>query len=171
MLLVAVALASCQSVSTEDARKLVERYNRTVSEAYRRADVRLIDPVVGPKEGKKLAGLIGARLDLGITLNSEILALEVTGVEQSKDELRVRTKERWRYRDLKIGSGEQVGEESLDSYEMLYIFKKIDRVWLVDEIRFTATPQVGRKTTPWGADRRAMHGAVEPTAERKSERP
>ncbi len=172
-LLFIVALASCQRVSIQEAQQLVERYNRTVSEAYRRGDVRMIDSVVGPrsKDGKNLTGLIGARLDLGITLDANLLALEVTGVERSQDELRVRTKERWRYRDLKIGSGEQIGEDSLDSYEMLYIFQKINRAWMVDEIRFAAPPQVGRKTTPWGADRRLLHGIAEPSAEGKRERP
>jgi len=165
------ALAACQRVSGEEAKDLVLRYNAVVSEAYRRADVRLVDPVVGPNEGKKLTGLIGVRLDMGITLDAKLLSLDVTGVEQSKGELRVRTKERWRYRDLKIGSGEQVGEESVDSYEMLYAFKHIDRAWVVDEIRFTAPPQVGRKTTPWGAAVEVLHGVADPTTERRSDRP
>ena len=164
-------LASCHQVSTEEAQGLVERYNRVVSEAYRRGDVRLTDSVVGPNEGKKLTGLIGVRLDMGITLDARLLALEITGVEQSKDELHVRTKERWRYRDLKIGSGEQVGEESEDSYEMLYVFTKIDRAWAVDEIRFTAPAEIGRKTMLWEADRRVLHGIAEPTAAKGSELP
>ncbi|MCX6903994.1 MAG: cytochrome c biogenesis protein ResB, partial [Verrucomicrobia bacterium] len=151
-------LAGCQRSSLSQARQLVERYNRVVAEAYRRGDVKLIDPVVGPNEGKKLTGLIGVRLDLGMTLDSQMLALEVTGVQKAKDELRVQTRERWRYRDRKIGTGEQVGEESLDSYEMLYIFKKSGKDWLVDEIKFTSAPQVGRKRPTWLADRRELHG-------------
>ncbi len=168
---VIVALTACQRVSVEEARDLVERYNRVVSEAYRRGDVRLIDPVVGPNEGKKLTGLIGVRLDMGITLDARPLSLDVTDVAQAKDELRVRTKERWRYRDLRIGSGEQVGEESVDSYDMLYVFKRIDQTWVVDEIRFTAPPRVGRRTTPWGADPRLLHGIGAPTTDGKSGRP
>lgn len=169
--ILAVALTACQQVSVKQARELVERYNRVVSEAYRRGDVKLIDPVVGPNEGKKLTGLIGVRLDMGLTLEAEMLALEVTEVAQSKDELRVRTKERWRYRDLKIGSGEQVGEDSLDSYEMLYVFKQINRAWMVDEIRFTVPPQVGRRTTTWGADRKILHGIAAPATGGNGARP
>jgi hypothetical protein len=153
-----VALTGCQRTSLDEARKLVERYNQVVSEAYRRGDVKLVDPVVGPREGKKLTGLIGVRLDLGITLDAELISLEVIGTERLQDDLRVRTRERWRYRDLKIGTGEQVGQESLDSYEMLYVFKRIDKAWLVDEIKFTSPPQVGRTQTPWIADRRQLHG-------------
>ncbi len=156
-------LTGCQQVSLEEATRLVERYNEAVSEAYRRGDVKLVDDVVGPNEGKKLTGLIGVRFDMGLTLDSHLLALEVTGVEQSEQELRVRTRERWRYRDLKIGSGEPVGEESLDSYEMAYIFKKIDGAWQVDEIRFTAPPKVGRKTAPWGTTAKVLHGVAAPT--------
>ena len=140
----------------DQARQLVERYNQVVAEAYRRGDVRLIDPVVGPNEGKKLTGLIGVRLDLGLTLDSQLLCLEVNQVEKSKDEMRVTTKERWRYRDRKIGTGAQVGEESLDSYEVLYVFKKTGQAWLVDEIRFLSPPQVGRKQMSWVAD----HGSA-----------
>lgn len=153
-----LALTSgCDRVSQSQAKQLVERYNQVVSEAYRRGDVRLIDPVVGPNEGKKLTGLIGVRLDLGITLDSQLLSLDITGVEQAKDSLLVRTKERWSYRDLKIGSGVQVGEASQDSYEMTYFFTNMNKAWLVDEIKFAAPPQVGRTNTPWIADRTPLH--------------
>jgi len=148
-------LSSCGRPPHDQARQLVERYNTVVAEAYRRGDVRLIDPVVGPNEGKKLTGLIGVRLDMGLTLDSQLLALEVTGVEQVKNELCVWTKERWLYRDRKIGTGEQVGEESTDSYEMIYTFTNIGKAWMVDEIKFASPPQVGRTITPWAT---STHG-------------
>jgi hypothetical protein len=152
----------CNRVSPTQARQLVERYNQVVSEAYRRGDVRLIDPVVGPNEGKKLTGLIGVRLDMGITLDSKILSLDIAGVEQSRNELRVRTRERWSYRDLKIGTGEQVGEASRDAYEMLYVFTNLNRTWLVDEIKFASPPRVGRTNMPWVADHATLHGFGKP---------
>lgn len=167
----ALLMPGCQRASFDEARELVERYNTIVSEAYRRGDVKLIDPVVGPREGKKLTGLIGVRLDLGITLDSELLSLEITGAEKEKDEMRVQTRERWRYRDRKIGTGEQVGEESVDSYEMLYVFKKIDKAWLVDEIKFTSPPQVGRKQGPWIADRKQAHGMMTQTNAMEARQP
>jgi hypothetical protein len=153
LLLGVLVLASCQRVSNDHARQLVERYNRVVTEAFRRGDVKLIDSVVGPNEGRKLTGLIGVRLDLGLTLDAQLLDLAVTGVERSKGELRVHTKERWRYCDRRIGSGVQVGEASLDAYEMLYVFKPIEGAWMVDEIRFTVPPRVGRKATTWATTR------------------
>jgi len=154
--------SGCGRVSTADARQLVERYNAVVSEAYRRGDARLVDSVVGPNEGKKLTGLIGVRFDMGITLDSRMLSLEITGLEQAKQELRVHTRERWSYRDLRIGTGEQVGEASQDAYEMTYVFTNMNKTWLVDEIKFAAPPQVGRKETPWVADRATMHGISAP---------
>jgi hypothetical protein len=167
-----LGVLSCNRVTSADARQLVENYARAVSEAYRQCDIGLIDSVVGPnaKEGKQLTGLIGVRLDMGITLDAQLLSLEVTGVEQTKDELRVRTKERWRYRDLKIGTGTQVGDESLDSYELLYAFRKIDKQWMVEETRFTAPPQVGRQIIPWQADREFLHGMSEPQTEPNGEK-
>lgn len=139
-------------VSMNQARQLVERYNQVVSEAYRRSDVRLIDPVVGINEGRKLTGLIGVRQDLGLGLDAELLTLDITGVEQSGDELRVRTEERWQYKDVKLANGEPVGEASHDSYAMLYLFKREPQGWFVDEIQFTSPPQVERTQTPWVAD-------------------
>ena len=159
-LLGATLLTACRPSATAQAQALVERYNKAVSEAYRRADVRLIDPVVGPREGKKLTGLIGVRHDFGLALDSHLLSLEVTGVERAKDMMRVSTKERWRYRDVRIGSGAQVGEESFDSYEMLYLFTNINKAWLVDEIRFTKPPRVGRGQAAWVADRQAASPAI-----------
>jgi hypothetical protein len=141
----------CERPERHDARRLVEHYNQLVCEAYRRGDATLAAPVVGPNESRKLSGLIGARLELGLTLDAELLALEVTATEESPQDLRVHTKERWHYRDRRLGSGAQVGEASFDEYEMLYVFKPRERAWLVDEIRFTAPPRVGRKRTPWTA--------------------
>ena len=162
LLLLGACLAftsGCNRVSQSQARQLVERYNQVVSEAYRRGDVRLVDPVVGPNEGRKLTGLIGVRLDLGITLDSQLLSLEITRVEQTKNQLQVGTKERWSYRDLQIGTGKQVGDASQDYYEMTYYFTNVNKTWLVDEIKFAAPPQVGRTNTPWLADRKGLPGA------------
>jgi hypothetical protein len=143
-LLAVLAFSGCGPSDSERARELVSRYNQMVSEAYRRGDVRLAEPIVGPEEYKKLTGLIGVRLDVGVTLDSHLDFLEVTAVEVAGDSMRVKTKENWTYRDRKIGSGEEVGEASKDSYEMLYIFKKINKAWLVDEISFASAPKVGR---------------------------
>ena len=156
--------AGCDRVSPTQARQLVERYNQVVSEAYRRGDIRLVDPVVGPNEGRKLTGLIGVRLDLGITLDSQLLTLDIAAVEQVKNQLLVHTKERWRYRDLKIGTGAQVGQASQDAYEMTYCFTNVNQAWLVDEIKFATPPQVGRTNTPWVADRAILHGTTKPEA-------
>jgi hypothetical protein len=149
-------------VSNEEARKLVEQFNKAVCEAYRRCDITLIDSVVGMNttEGNRLTGLIGARLDLGISLDAQMTALEITRVERVQDDLLIHTKEQWHYRDLKIGSGEQAGEESNDSYEMLYVFRKSDDRWMVAETKFDAPPQVGRKTVPWEMDREKAHGVM-----------
>ena len=171
LLVLVFSLTGCHSSSLQQARQLVEQYNQVVSEAYRRGDVRLIDSVVGPNEGKKLTGLIGVRLDLGLTLDSQLLSLEITGTERSRGEWRVTTRERWRYRDRKIGTGQQVGEESLDSYEMLYVFKQTGQAWLVDEIRFLAPPLIGRKETPWLGSRDALHSIAGNTQEQEAKQP
>lgn len=151
-------LCGCARPAFDEARQLVERYNALVSEAYRRGDIKLVDSVVGPNEGRKLTGLIGVRLDFGLTLDSQLLALEILGVEKSAAGMRVRTQERWSYRDLKIGTGEQLGQVATDSYAMVYLFIRTNQQWLVDEIQFAAPPQVSRQQPAWIADRAQLPG-------------
>lgn len=145
----ALLAPGCERATPPDARRLVERYNQLVCTAYRHGDATLAAPVVGPNEGRKLSGLISARLEVGLALDAELLALEITATERNATDLRVRTRERWHYRDRRLGSDAPVGEESFDEYAMLYVFTPRDRGWVVDEIRFTSPPQVGRKQTPW----------------------
>lgn len=153
-----LGLTACNGVSRTQARQLVERYNTVVSEAYRRGDVKLVDSVVGPNEGRKLTGLIGVRLDLGLTLDAKMLSLEVLEAVQSKDDLHVLTRERWSYCDRRIGTGEQVGETSEDAYEMRYFFKRMQGEWLVDRIEFAAPPRFGRTPATWAVARGQMPG-------------
>jgi hypothetical protein len=169
--LLALSLA-CGHVSEREARALVERYNLAVSEAYRRGDINLIDNLVAPDcvAGRNLTGLIGVRLDMGITLDSRLDDLQVTRVEVVNEQLQVHSRERWSYRDLRIGTGEQVGEASVDHYEMLYLFKQVKGAWMVTETKFTSPPKVGRKTTPWRMDARDAH-AMAGAAPKKGGKP
>lgn len=162
LLTVLVLAFGCGKVSQREAKALVARYNEVVSEAYRKNDVRLIDAVVGldTSDGRRLTGLIGVRMDMGLTLDARLESLEVTGVEEAKDELRVRTQEQWRYRDVQTATGTQVGEASVDHYEMRYRFRKRKGAWLVEETSFTAPPRVGRKEAPWSMDLKDAHGMM-----------
>lgn len=166
-LLVLAVLAfslGCSRVSTREARQLVLRYNEVVCEAYRKGDVRLIDSVVGPNapDGSRLTGLIGVRTDMGLTLDAHLESLEVVRADLHGGDLRVRTREQWRYRDLKAGTGQQVGQASLDHYEMEYHFKTHRGAWLVEDTRFATPPQVGRKEVPWNIDAKEAHGMIPP---------
>jgi len=161
MILVCVAgLTSCNGYSRPKARQLVERYNTVVSEAYRRGDVKLVDSVVGPNEGRKLTGLIGVRLDMGLTLDSKLISLEVLDARTSKDELQVRTREHWSYCERRIGTGQQVGEKSEDTYEMQYFFKRFEQNWLVDRIEFATPPKFEHPSKIWEVSHGNVSGHV-----------
>ena len=154
----------CGRVTKGDARALVTRYNEVVSEAYRTGDIRVIDAVVGPNtpDGQRLTGLVGVRQDMGLALDAHLVSLDVLDVAQTRDTLQVHTRETWRYRDVQAATGRQVGEASTDRYEMTYVFKRFNRVWMVDETRFAAPPEVGRKTTPWQINARDAHSMAGP---------
>lgn len=156
----------CWRVSASDARILVLRYNEAICEAYRTGDILKIDGVVGPDapDGRRLTGLIGARVDMGIFLDAHMVSMEVLGQEQTGDHLLVRTRERWRYRDIHKATGAQVGDASEDYYEMSYDFMNHKGTWLVEETKFATPPQVGRKGVPWSMDVRDAHGLMTPPA-------
>jgi len=88
-------------------------------------------------------------------------------VETSKTNSAVRTRERWHYRDRKIGSGEQVGEASLDHYDMLYVFSawRTAGWWMKSN---SAPPAPGRKSATLAADARDLHALPRPQMERQA---
>ncbi len=159
-------LLSCSGLSDADAAKLVQRYNDRVIAAFRAGDARLIDPVTGPTDGKRLTGLIGVKLDQGITLDAQMTDFDVVRVERPKDEVVVFTEERWHYRDRRVGSGKQVGPDSSDHYFMRYHLRKLGGRWVVDHIAFEREPEVGRKQVMSGGEFASVHGVqtIDPDA-------
>ena len=155
---VLLTLSACHDLSDSGAERLVRAYNEKLIEAYRTGDERVVDGLVGDEEGKKLLGLIGVRLDIGITLDSQLLELQVAHIERDADRVRLQTKEKWHYADRRIGSGEQVGEASDDSYELRYTLAQIDKKWVVEKVEMVGVPVVSRKIVPWSAGPRVMHG-------------
>lgn len=152
-----VALAGCSAFSDADAVQLVRDYNRRVVQAFRAGDASLVDAVTGPTDGKRLTGLIGVKLDQGITLDAELLALAPLRIDRAGREVVVHTEERWTYRNRRIGSGAQIGPESTDHYFVAYHLARLDGRWVVDHIDFDRPPEVGRRIEV-ATDPRAMHG-------------
>ncbi len=154
------ATAACSGLSDRKAEALVRRYNDRLVEAYRTADVEVLEGLVGDQEGKKLTGLIGVKRDMGITLDAELLTFEVLAVERKRESVDVLTDERWFYRDRRIGTGETVGQESADRYSLRYVLRKVKGTWVVEAVRFEGPPQVGRTDAPNRAAPQALHGVV-----------
>ena len=113
-----LAVAGCHGLGEARATRLVRAYNGKVIEAFRTGDARLVEGVAGPKEAKKLTGLIGVKLDQGLTLDAQLLELRVLKVERAHDAVLVETAEEWYYQERRIGSGERVGQDSRDRYHM-----------------------------------------------------
>lgn len=151
-------LASCSRTTKEDAQQAVRTYVDRVIAAYRTSDASLVDPLVGDAQGMKLVGLIGVKSDAGVALDAKLLELQFTRVEPQGKGWVVETEERWYYKDRKIGTGEQVGNDSLDSYAMRYTFVPRDGRLILENLEFVAEPVVGRKSAPMPVDARAFHG-------------
>lgn len=138
----------CDRLSDARAAEVVEGYDRGLVEAYRASDPALLAGVAAANEHRKVAALIGAKQDMGLYLDAEILEMKVVEVTRGKDDLAVIADERWHYRDRRIGTGEQVGAESTDHYRMRYRLEKEAGQWVVGRVEFGAAPEVGRAEAP-----------------------
>ena len=161
-LLALTGLACQKGPKDAEAEEVVRRYNTLVTEAYRTGDFRVAQPVIGPDELRKVAAHVGVKLDQGITLDSRLVEFRVEGVDRRGDEVVVRTEEHWHYLDRKIGSGEQVGQDSRDHYRMRYFLQKVDGRWVVERTEFAEKPDVGRTAVPDKAPASAFHGVEAP---------
>ncbi len=161
--ILAIALASCRRDPRPELEQAVRTYLERLVVAYRTSDATVVDPLVGDGQGIKILGLIGVKRDSGIFLDATLLNLELGDVRRDGDRWRVETRERWYYRDRRIGTGEQVGEESADAYVLHYWFVRRDGRWILDELAFVGQPQVGRKSTPYVLEGSHLHGIVTET--------
>ena len=156
--------AGCGRSSTVEAMQLVLAYNEAVARAYRQGDVSSAMAVVAPREAQRIDGLIGARAQTGMALDCKLLRLEVIDAGKEDDEFKVRTRESWSYVDRGLNSGRAMGPTNLDSYEMLYVFKRQSGNWLVEEIQFSTPPKIGRTNSIWsGTPTRPMAGETNAT--------
>ena len=96
--------------------------------------------------------------DAGVVLDSKLLELQFVRVERERNDWVVETRERWYYRDRKVGTGEQVGEDSTDSYALRYRFARKDKRLVLEDLTFTEEPVVGRKSAPMPIEPRVLHG-------------
>ncbi len=157
--LLALALAACQKgPPASEMEDLVRRYNSAVAEAYRTGDFQVAQPLVGADELRRLAAHIGVRLDQGITMDARLVELRFEGMERKEGEVVVATEERWHYLDRKVGTGQQVGQDSKDHYRMRYHIVKAGDRWVVDHTEFAEKPEVGRTEVPDKAPASAFHG-------------
>jgi hypothetical protein len=155
--LLALALAACgEWPSDREAVQTVRRYMSATADAYRAGDPSGVSAVSGPAETKKLAALVGAKGDMGLTMDALLLDLRVERVERAGEGVQVETRERWRWRDLRIGTGEQVGPTAHDRYHLKYHLARTDRRWLVSAVEFLEPPETDREQ-PARASPSAFH--------------
>jgi hypothetical protein len=142
----ALAVAACgEGLPDREAIQTVRRYLSATTDAYRAGDASGVSAVSVPAEAKKLAALVGAKGDMGLTMDAALLDLQVERVERAGEDVQVETRERWRWRDLRIGTGEQVGPTSHDRYHVRYHLARADRRWMVSAVEFLEPPETDRK--------------------------
>lgn len=168
---VAALLTACGNGTREEAEQAVGTYLARLADAYRTSDASLVDSLVNEQQGLKLVGLIGVKRDAGVVLDSKLLDLQFVRAERKGDRWTVETRERWYYKDRRIGTGEQIGDDSTDSYAMRYVFSRKEGRFILEELSFVGEPQVGRKAAPMPVDSRVLHGLPPPTPSPESRPP
>lgn len=142
----------------EKAVELVRAYNDRVIAAYRHADARLVEGFAGPDEAKKILGLVGVKADQGLFMEATILEFRSHGVKQADGKVVVETREKWYYRDRRMKTGAQEGQDSTDTYHLRYTLGKPEGKWVVEQVDFASPPQVGRTEVLTTGDAETMHG-------------
>ena len=159
-LLAATFGTSCADLTDREAELVVRTYNERLIEAYQLADAEIMEGIVGDEEARKLTGLIGVKIDGGISLDSKLDEFKVLDVKRDDIFVNVLTEERWSYRDRRIGTGETVGLPSKDHYFMRYVLNKADDSWLVVAVKFEQPPVVGRAQAPVSGSVSEFHGVA-----------
>lgn len=172
ILALVVLLAGCkEDAGRADAERAVRTYVARMADAYRASDESVVDAFVSERQGRKLLGLIGVKRDAGVVLDAKLLALEFTQFSRTNDGWIVDTRERWYYADRRIGTGEQIGEDSTDSYAVRYRLVRKDGTLILDALEFIGDPVVERKSAPIPVDTRVLHGLPVASAENVTGRP
>jgi len=150
--------AACSRVDEAEAKGAVKAYLDKLTEAYAAGDEAIVDPHVSEAHGRKLLGTIGVKSDMGLVLESKLLAQAWEKVAKDGDAILVDTREQWAYRDVRVATGQQEGEASTDAYAIRYRLVRKGGTLVVDDVEFREAPVVGRKAAPTAIDVRTAHG-------------
>jgi len=150
--------AGCSRVDEAEAKAAVKAYLDKLVEAYAAGDEAIVDPLVSEAHGRKLLGTIGVKSDMGLVLESKLLAQAWEKVTRDGDAVLVDTREQWAYRDVRVATGQQEGEASTDAYAIRYRLVRKGGKLIVDDVAFREAPVVGRKAAPMAIDVRTAHG-------------
>ena len=129
----ALILLACSGAAGEPP---VRAYDAESIRAYRTGDVSRLHQVATAAELRRLAALIDLKTAAGLALESKLERLEVTGSERAGgSELRVRTREEWRYGDRAVRPGASPGPLIHAEMEMEYRLVLGSGQWKVDRVR------------------------------------
>jgi hypothetical protein len=151
----ALAVAACGRERAE-AERAIRAYDEAAIEAYRTGDAAKVKERSTEREWRKVVALVDLKRESRLVLESELQALEVTGVERRDDSrLVARTRERWRYHDRPLDPGRPVGTTFVADMELEYALAREGGAWRVDAVRTLSSSYLEPKGYRPGA---APHG-------------
>lgn len=134
----AVLAAACGRGGGEraEAERAIRAYDDAIVVAYRSGDLAGLRETATEREWRKVVALVDLKRESRVVLESELQALEVTGVERrGADRLVARTRERWRYHDRPLEPGKPPGTVFVADMALEYELAREGGRWRTDLVR------------------------------------
>jgi len=139
ILLMVIWIGSCSIDTEKDTRQVKDtilRYNHLLSEGYARMNMTPLQEVATEEHALKVYHHMAALGEAKVRMESQLVGIEFLDIKfPKKDLVRVRTKEKWNYTHINIGS-KMPGQTVVQGlpYRLSYGLVKKDGRWFVSSI-------------------------------------
>jgi hypothetical protein len=138
-LLIIVWIGGCHAGTEKDIRDVKDtilRYNQLLAEGYARMNTTPLKEVATPEHAQKVYHHMAALGEAKIRMESQLVDIEFSDIQfPKKDFARVKTREKWNYTHINIGSkmpGQTVVQGLI--YKLSYELVRKDGKWFVSSI-------------------------------------
>jgi hypothetical protein len=137
--LAAVCLFGCNVRSEKEVKEIKDtilRYNHLLAEGYSKMNITPLKEVATEEHALKVYHHMAALGEAKIRMESQLLDIEFSDIQfPKKDFVRVKTREKWNYTHINIGS-KMPGQTVVQSliYKLSYELVKKDSRWFVSSI-------------------------------------
>jgi hypothetical protein len=130
--------ASTAATPSGESHKLIERYNRLLSEGYKTTNMTLLKEVATPELAEKAYYHMAAIGEAKSRMVSELKKIDFAETDCSQPlKCRVVTREKWDFAYADIQTGKRYNEVKDYIYDVQYLVENRQGHWLITEINAT----------------------------------